>query len=110
MTNEITIRMTYHARVERNERIEAIAQTLGISNPVLEYVDRKECKVYQLTSTGVILVIGLYSKALITCFMARLDQAEKLYRLCGKKQISPKVEKKIVKNLQKYSYLLEIGD
>lgn len=108
MTNELVIEMTYHARVERKDRIEAIGEVIGFSNPVLQYIDHKERKVYHLTSTGVILVYGLYSHLLITGFMATLDQAEKLYRLCGKRQVSPKVEKKIIKNCKKYSYLLEI--
>ena len=108
MTTEITIDMTYHARVERADRIEIIGQVLGFSNPILEYINKEESKIYQLTSTGVILVIGLYTGHLITAFMATFDQAEKLYRLKGRKQVSPKVKKKIEKNLQKYSYLLTI--
>jgi len=108
MTNELVIEMTYHARVERKDRIQAIGEMIGFSRPILQYIDYKESKIYHLTSTGIILVYGMYSHLLITGFMATLDQAEKLYRLCGKRQVSPKVEKKIIKNCKKYSYLLEI--
>lgn len=106
MQHEITIKMTYHARVERVERIEAIAQTIGITKPVLEYIDYQDQKRYQLTSTGIILVLALEEDRLITAFMSTYDQASKLYHLVGKKRISPKVEKKIQKNIEKYSYLL----
>lgn len=108
MQHEITIAMTYHARVERVERIEAIAQTIGITRPVLEYIDYQDQKRYQLTTTGIILVLSLKQDLLITAFMATYEQASKLYYLCGKKRVSPKVEKKIHKNLEKYSYLLHI--
>lgn len=108
MTRELTVKMTYHARVERVERIEAIAEVIGFTKPVLEYIDIEDKKKYQLTSTGVILVMGLQSEALITAFMATHEQARKLYHLAGKSQISPKVEKKIIKNCKKYSFLLYI--
>lgn len=108
MTNELTVKMTYHARVERVERIEAIAEMIGFSRPVLTYIDKKEQKKYLLTSTGVILVFGISSEALITAFLATHEQARKLYWLAGKSQISPKVEKKIIKNCKKYSYLFEL--
>lgn len=108
MQHEITIKMTYHARVERVERIEAIAQTIGITKPTLEYIDRRDNKRYQLTTTGIILVLALDEDKLITAFMANIDQVNKLYHLCGKKQVSPKIYKKVKKNLEKYSYLLYI--
>ena len=108
MQHEITIKMTYHARVERVERIEAISQTIGITKPALEYIDRRDNKRYQLTTTGIILVLALDEEKLITAFMANIDQVRKLYHLCGKKQISPKIYKKVQKNLEKYSYLLHI--
>lgn len=108
MTNEITIQMTYHAKVERVQRIEAVARIIGITRPVLEYIDYENGKRYQLTTTGIILVLALDQELLITAFMATYEQAHKLYSLVGKKRVAPKMEKKINKNLEKYSYLLYI--
>ena len=108
MEHEWTIAMTYHARVERAKRVEAIAQTIGITRPILEYVDEADSKRYQLTTKGIVLVLALNEDRLITAFMANIDQVSKLYHLCGKKQINPKIYKVVQKNLEKYSYLLYI--
>ena len=108
MEHEWTIAMTYHARVERAKRVKAIAQTIGITRPILEYIDEADHKRYQLTTKGIVLVLALNEDRLITAFMANINQVSKFYHLCGKKQVSPKIYKVVQKNLEKYSYLLYI--
>lgn len=99
---------TYHAGVERANRLQALEDTLGFTKPVLEVEVYEEEKRYLLTSSGIIIVKNLYRDIVITAFMANVAQAYRLYKMSGKSQMSPKMEKKIVKNCERHPELFTI--
>lgn len=99
---------TYHAGVERADRIKAIEETLGFTNPVLEVQVVREEKRYLLTSSGVIVVKNLYTDVVVTAFMANVDQCYRLYRMAGKGQVAPKMMKRVRKNQERHAELFSI--
>lgn len=101
-------KMSYHAMVERKERIRAIEETLGFTHIVVEWKDYRTNARRCITSSGVVLVKNLEKDFLITAFMGTQEQIERICRKAGKKQVPPKLQKRVEKNLKKYSYLLEI--
>ena len=102
------ISTTYHAGVERANRLQALEEVLGFTKPVLEVVVEEEEKRYLLTSSGIIVVKNLYRDIVITAFMATVAQGYRLYRMAGKAQVSPKVYKRITKNIERHSELFYI--
>ena len=72
------------------------------------YQFEEEEKRYLLTSSGIIVVKNLYRDIVITAFMATVAQGYRLYRMAGKGQMSPKMEKKIVKNCERHPELFTI--
>ena len=99
---------TFHAGVERANRLQALEEVLGFTKPVLEVEVYEEEKRYLLTSSGIIIVKNLYRDVVITAFMANVSQCYRLYRMAGKGQMSPKMEKRVVKNCQRHPELFTI--
>ena len=83
-------------------------EVLGFTKIVLEVPVVEEEKRYCLTSSGVLIVKSLYRDFVITAFMCNVDQCYRLYRMAGKAQVSPKVYKKITKNIERHSELFYI--
>jgi len=50
----------------------------------------------------------LYRDIVITAFMANVNQCYRLYRMAGKGQMSPKMEKRVMKNCQRHPELFTI--
>ena len=100
--------MTYHARIERKNRIDVLEETLGFTKTVLEVENLEEEKRFCLTSSGVIIIKNLYKDIIITAYMANVDQCYRLYRMSGKSQIAPKMLKRVLKNQQRHSELFSI--
>lgn len=98
---------TYHAGVERKNRLQALEEVLGFTNPVLEVV-MEETKRYQLTSSGIIVVTNVFTNLLITAYMANYDQCYRLYKLAGKGEVAPKMKKRVMKNCERHPELFEI--
>lgn len=99
---------SYHAQYERADRIERLEEVLGFTKIVLEVPVVEEEKRYCLTSSGVLIVKNLYRDFVITAFMCNVDQCYRLYRMAGKAQVSPKVYKRITKNIERHSELFYI--
>ena len=99
---------TYHAEVERKNRMAMLEETLGFTNPVLEVVIQE--RRYFLTSSGIIIVKPMTRDIVITAFMATYDQGYRLYQLAGKKEVSPKMRKRLLKNEKRHSELFSIYD
>lgn len=106
----MTMNLSRHAETERINRLMALEKTLGFTKIVLEVAVEKDEVRYLLTSSGIIIVKNLYRDIVVTAFMANINQCYRLYRLAGKKQMSPKVYKKVTKNCEKHSNLFEIRD
>ena len=99
----MTIEMTYHASVERLDRLAACVEHLGMSKFILEQPDRKYPGTKRcLTSTGIIMVMDVTTERLITGFMATPAQVAAMYK--GK--APQKIYNRVVKNNQRYSFLL----
>lgn len=71
--------MTYHARVERQARIQYIMENIGIGETVATKEKPREGKKELLTDTGIILVTNTAETILITMFIASIDKAYALY-------------------------------
>ena len=99
---------TFHAGVERANRLQALEEVLGFTKPVLEVEVYEEEKRYLLTSSGIVIVKNLYRDIVITAFMANVNQCYRLYRMAGKGQMSPKMEKRVMKNCQRHPELFTI--
>lgn len=101
----LTMKMTYHARVERIDRIVACIQHLGVNEIVLEVRDNlKPDHIYSITDTGIILVRSYYDGTLITAYMATLP---KIIALC-QGNVPPALKKRVINNNKRYKFLLEM--
>lgn len=100
--------LSYHARVERAERLKMLEEILGFTKVVLEVEYKDEQTRYCLTSSGIIIVKNLYTDLVVTAYMANLNQCYRLYREAGKAQMSPKMRKRVLKNIERHSELFYI--
>ena len=99
---------SYHALHERSGRLKQLEEVLGFTKIILEVPVLEDKKRYCLTSSGVIIVKNLYEDFVITAFMANMNQCYRLYRMAGKKHLSPKMEKRVLKNIERHSELFFI--
>lgn len=99
------IEMTYHASVERLDRLAACVQYLGMNEIVKEQLDTKHNRnaVRKLTDTGIILVVAEDGK-LITGYMATVAQVASFYDSKTPSYMMNRVKK----NVQKYKFLLKM--
>lgn len=104
----MTFDTTYHAGVERANRLRALEEVLGFTKPVLDIIIQEEQKRYLLTSSGIIIVKSLRRDVVITAYMANVNQCYRLYKLAGKSKIAPKMEKRVIKNCQRHPELFTI--
>ena len=99
---------SYHAQFERANRLARLEETVGFTRVVLEVPVIEESKRYCITSSGILIIKALEEDFVITAFMCNINQCYRLYRLAGKSQISPKMEKRIMKNLERHPDLFNI--
>ena len=99
---------SYHAQVERADRLAQLEEVLGFTRIVLEVPVVEEEKRYCLTSSGIIIVKNLYRDFVVTAFMANINQCYRLYMMAGKGQMSPKIHKRVVKNCERHKELFYI--
>ena len=89
----MTLKLTYHTRVERRQRIISCLSRLGLGEIILEvadYTHNNNC-VRCLTSTGLIFIIDLNSHELITGYMANIRQVASMYYAIGISRIPDNV-------------------
>ena len=101
----VKMKMTYHASIERADRLTNLIMTLGFNEIVYETIDKKhpDCKIC-ITDTGIILIRNGQDGRLITGYMATVDKA---LAIC-KGNIPVSLKKTVVYNCKKYAYLLDI--
>lgn len=102
---------TYHAEIERADRLETLEKVLGFTKIVVEQViQRKDGRWVRegITSSGILIVRPINEDIIITAFMVRKEKAVALCRNSGKKQVPPKLYEKIVKNAQRHPELFYI--
>lgn len=102
------INVSFHAAVERADRLHALEEVLGFTNVALEVVEHEHDRKYQLTSSGIMIIRNLRFNTVVTAFMANINQCTRLYRMAGKSQVSPKIYKRVIKNSQRHPELFEI--
>ena len=103
-----TMLFSYHAQIERADRLAKLEEVLGFTNIILEVEIPQEDKRYCLTSSGILIVKNLRKDFVVTAFAATLSQCHKVCLLAGKKQIPPKLYKRIQKNMNRHKELFEL--
>ena len=100
--------LSYHAQYERADRLARLEEVLGFTNVVLEVKDYSDRKRYCVTSSGIVIVKAMEEDFVITAYMITVDH---LYHLCmkaGKKQMPPKLYKRVCKNMERHRDLYYI--
>ena len=100
------MKMTYHARVERIDRLAACIEYLGVGEIVLE-TEFQDARL-RLTSTGLCLVMDRHGKKLITGYMCPIDKCLAMYHSNGYAKVPDSIYKTVVRNNKKYKFLLEM--
>lgn len=101
----MTFEMTYHASVERLDRLSACVEYLGMSKFVCEQVDRRYPDTVRcLTATGILIVKSKSSNTLITGWMATPKQVAAMFN----GRAPQKLYNRIVKNNERYAFLAEM--
>lgn len=98
--------LTYHAQYKRAERIARLEETLGFTKVVFEVV-HKQARVC-VTSSGIAVVKKLHEEVLITAYAISIDELYALCHIAGKKQVPPKLYKRVVKNMERHSEIFYI--
>jgi hypothetical protein len=97
--------MTYHAEVERIDRITACLVTLGMNEFVLEI--KESSKVLRLTDTGILFVFDESGNKLITGYAPGPMKVASLYKRVGYAEAPRKMWLTATRNSQRYKFLLE---
>ena len=103
------VELTYHARVERIDRLTALLVNLELGEIILEAPDeRNEGSIRCLTSTGIVLVKSMYTGAIITGYMATMDQLHAMYYSINQREIPRDILRRVKRNATHYSFLYSI--
>lgn len=100
------MKMTYHAQVERIDRLVACIEHLGVGEIILE-TNFNNARL-RLTSTGLCLVMDQGGEKLITGYMCPIDRCTAMYRSCGYTRVPEAVYKTVIRNNKKYKFLLQM--
>lgn len=106
MDTAIKTRMTFHAQVERLDRLAACIERLGVGEVALEAVHNGVR--FRLTSTGLCLVYAVNEETLITGYMCTVNRCIAMYNACGYKRVPAGVFKTVTRNSKKYAFLLDM--
>lgn len=106
METVIKTRMTFHARVERLDRLAACVEHLGIGEVVLETINNDVR--FRLTSTGLCLIYAAKEETLITGYMCPVGRCIAMYNSCGYERVPAGVFKTVTRNSKKYAFLLDM--
>lgn len=100
-----TMKMSYHARVERIDRLVACMTHLGYNEFAYEIPDpRSPDHVYTITDTGIILVRGVDDGTVVTGYMATIAKITALFH----GNVPTQLKKTVVRNEKKYAFLLRM--
>ena len=100
------VTLTRHASVDRLDRLVALVEYLGVGDIVLEVPDdRHEDTIRCLTSTGIIFVKSITTGAIITGYMAGMDQVHAMYYSANYSKVPSRMYTRVAKNLEKYKFL-----
>lgn len=95
--NMLKVDSTYHAGVERIDRITECIVRYGLGEIALEVYSDKAQKLYRLTETGMLLVFDKDGKTLVSGYMCNIEKCIILYKLAGK-SVPPYMKKTVIRN------------
>ena len=98
----MTKKVSYHARVERAERISYIIDFCGgeFGPAIAETYDNNNGKVI-LTEKGIVIVYNAITSNLVTMFIASVNQGVSIYKECHNVSKCPKSLMKTLNNNKK---------
>ena len=100
-----TMKMSYHARVERLDRLVACMTHIGYNEFAYEIPDpRSPQHYYTITDTGIILVRGTDDGTVVTGYMATINKLTALFN----GNVPSSLKKVVVRNEKKYAFLLKM--
>lgn len=99
-------RMTYHAKVERIDRITTILTEVGYNEFVLEV--KQPGRLWRLTDTGIIFIFDEAGETLITGYLGQRLKISSLYKQAGYAETPQRIWKTVIRNEKQYSFLYNI--
>lgn len=100
--------LTYHAQYERADRLARLEEVLGFTSIAMEVRCVEEHKRLCITSSGILIVKDLYQDIVVTAYMIDVDTLYSLSIKAGKKQMPPKLYKRVCKNMERHRDLYRI--
>lgn len=101
-----TFKMTYHAKVERIDRIVTLLTEVGYNEFILEV--KQFGRMLRLTDTGIIFIFDESGETLITGYLGQRLKVSSLYKQAGYTETPKKVWKTVTRNEKQYSFLYNI--
>lgn len=101
-----TFKMTYHAKVERIDRIATLLTEVGYNEFVLEV--KQFGRMLRLTDTGIIFIFDEAGETLITGYLGQRLKVSALYKLAGYTETPQRMWKTVTRNEKQYSFLYKI--
>lgn len=100
--------LSYHAQFERAERFAKLEETLGFTNIAMEAIDPKRNTKLCVTSSGILIVKDVKTDMVVTAYMISVKELISISRKAGKKQVPPKLMKRVEKNMVRHIDLYRI--
>lgn len=92
------MKLTYHAKYERADRIAQILVILGVGEKLIDFPE--DDKVYRLMNNGVLFVMDSKTQVVITAYVPSIKKVAAFYRSIGMDHIPPHVYSIVKKNMQ----------
>ena len=92
------MKLTYHARYERADRIAQILAILGIGEKLIDFPE--EDKTYRLMNNGVLFIMDSRTQVVITAYVPSIKKVAAFYRSIGMAHIPPHIYNVVKKNMQ----------
>lgn len=95
-----------HMTKDRAHRLALLEEYVGFTKLVMEIEQfdyrARAIRRVGMTSTGIIVVRDGEKNVVISAYLGTVEEAIKLSRAAGKKQVPPKLYDKVVKNMTRY--------
>ena len=101
-----TFKMTYHAKVERIDRIATLLTEIGYNEFILEV--KQPGRMWRLTDTGIIFIFDETGETLITGYLGQRLKVSSLYKQAGYTETPQRVWKTVTRNERQYAFLYNI--
>ena len=92
------MKLTYHARYERADRIAQILAILGIGEKLIDFPEAD--KTYRLMNNGVLFIMDSKTQVVITAYVPSIKKVAAFYRSIGMAHIPPHIYNVVKKNMQ----------